>query len=95
MVGPVLPTLPSVDRFSRFSDLLCRPDPRSEDAKSFSEPGEEEEEERGAQEKRYRRRRKRGELRGGKEGGETDLKKCTRDGVVTGWQLLVQLTAKQ
>ena len=76
------------------------PDPRSEDVKSFSEPGEEEEEEeeeeeRGAQEKRYRRRRKRGELRGGKEAGKTDLKKCTRDGVVTGWQRLVQLTAKK
>ena len=34
------------------------PDPRTEDVKSFSEPGEEEEEERGAQDKRYRRRRK-------------------------------------
>ena len=34
------------------------PDPRTEDVKSFSEPGEEEEEERGAQGKRYRRRRK-------------------------------------
>ena len=63
--------------------------------KSFSEPGEEEEEGRGAQEKRYRRRRKRGELRGGKEVGETDLKKRTRDGVVTGWRLSAQLTEKQ
>ena len=63
--------------------------------KSFSEPGEEEEEEIRAQEKRYRRRRKRGEFRGGEEGGETDLKKRTRDGVVTGWQLPEQPTAKQ
>ena len=51
------------------------PDPRSEDVKSFSEPGEEEEEERGAQGKRYRRRRKGGEFRGGERGRPTDLKK--------------------
>ena len=38
------------------------PDPRSEDVKSFSEPGEQEEEERGAQGKRDRRRRKGGEF---------------------------------
>ena len=48
---------------TQISDLISfMPDPRPEDVKSFSEPGEEEEEERGAQEKRYRRRRKRGEL---------------------------------
>ena len=73
------------------------PDPRSEDVKSFSEPGEEEEEEeeRRAQEKRYRRRRKRGELRGGEVVGGTDLKKCTRVGMVMGWRLPAQLTGKQ
>ena len=60
MVGPVLPRFLSFDRFSRLSDLISMPDPRSEDAKSFSEPGEEEEEEIRAREKRYRRRRKRG-----------------------------------
>ena len=64
------------------------PDPRSEDTMGFSEPGEEEEEEeRGAHERRAARR--------GKGGGKTDLKKCTRDGVVTGWQLPEQFTAKQ
>ena len=59
------------------------PDPRSEDVRSFSEPGEEEEEEeeeRGAQEKRYRRRRKRRELRGEERGGLPILRRCTRVG---------------
>ena len=64
MVCPELPSFLSIDRLPRISDLISfMPDPRSEDTKGFSEPGEEEEEEeRGAQEKRYRRRRKRGEL---------------------------------